>query len=668
MGLFAPIALVGLPLVGLVIALYLLKLRRPSAPVASLHLWRSLTRDREANALWQRLRVSILLFLQLLALLALILALARPWVASTEPVGRNVIILVDTSASMGATDNSNGSGPTRLRHAQDKATELVDGLPEGGTATLITSDDRASVMVPASDDKARLRNAIEGLTPQASGTDMVQALTLAGAIAARQSNSSLWVLSDGDFQPTSAQVEPIPGEVHFVMLGANGSNQGISAFSIEQSSGNPSLFLQVTNSDNVTVTRRVEFTVDDAAWAAQTIAVGPGATAGIVVNDLPLSARVVQAQLAGVDSLAVDDRAWLINRASAPANVLLVTGGDRFLELALALLPTVTLYKVAPTSYDPAATINGAPVDLTVFAADVPSTTLKTLPEGNTLIFAPKTSNALIQVTGTITQPVPSLVAGQNIAGNDPSDQSGRDPLMRYVDVSQLHIASAAALQVPKWGRVVLSSDKGPLIVAGADGSRKQAVVAFDLRDTDLPVQTSYPLLMRNLITYLLPDPLGGLPAAVPPRSAVGLEAVDPRVDRILVEDPSAKEWSYPLNPANSRVAFAQTDQPGVYYVTQYAGSDIVDQEAFAVNLFSHDEAMIAPNPKPDLPAATQPSARDQPGNQGEAIFRRELWPPVALAGFLILLLEWLYAQRIAIRRAVTEWRTRRAMRHEGHV
>ena len=80
MGLFAPIFLLALPLLGVILVLYLLRLRRPLAPVASLHLWSVLTRDREANTLWQRLRVSLLLLLQLLALLALILALARPWV------------------------------------------------------------------------------------------------------------------------------------------------------------------------------------------------------------------------------------------------------------------------------------------------------------------------------------------------------------------------------------------------------------------------------------------------------------------------------------------------------------------------------------------------------------------------------------------------------------
>src|SRR3954447_16427610 len=172
LGILVPAALIALPLLAIVLSLYLLKLRRPVAPVGSLHLWESLTRDREANSLWQRLHVSWLMILQLLVLIALILAVARPWVPSSEPVGRHSIIVVDVSASMGATDAETKGTRTRLQAAKDRAAELVDTLPQDGSATLITSDIHASVAVPATGDKSRLRDAISKLTPQASGTDI----------------------------------------------------------------------------------------------------------------------------------------------------------------------------------------------------------------------------------------------------------------------------------------------------------------------------------------------------------------------------------------------------------------------------------------------------------------------------------------------------------------
>ena len=59
-----------------ILILYMLRLRRQETPVSSILLWRLLLRDQQANAPWQKLERNLLLFLQLLALAALVLALA----------------------------------------------------------------------------------------------------------------------------------------------------------------------------------------------------------------------------------------------------------------------------------------------------------------------------------------------------------------------------------------------------------------------------------------------------------------------------------------------------------------------------------------------------------------------------------------------------------------
>ena len=59
MGLLAPLALIGLVSVPIIVAFYMLRLRRPERPVSSTFLWQQLVRDVEANAPWQKLRRSI---------------------------------------------------------------------------------------------------------------------------------------------------------------------------------------------------------------------------------------------------------------------------------------------------------------------------------------------------------------------------------------------------------------------------------------------------------------------------------------------------------------------------------------------------------------------------------------------------------------------------------
>ena len=350
---------------------------------------------------------------------------------------------------------------------------------------------------------------------------MTDALKLAGAVAARQANSAIWLLSDGAFPATAAQVPTLPARFTFVQVGGAArpeGNQGITALDLQKGSGGLDLFMQISNSEPVSVSRRLDLLADDVPWSARNVEIGPGKTAEVVVPDVPISARVVKAQLAGSDALAVDNDAWVVNRASVPANVLLVTDDNRFLELSLSLLPTVNLYKVDPKDYTPDATVDGVPFDLTILDAGVPSTATKTLPAGALMVFAPLPGNPLVQVTGVVSDVLPT--AGQGL--ND-SDQSARDPLLRFVDLAEVHVARAQVMTLPDWAHIVMDSDLGPMVIAGEQDKRNVVVFAFDLHDSDLPLQTAFPLLIRNLVTYLSPLPGGGLPSAVAPGEPVSI-------------------------------------------------------------------------------------------------------------------------------------------------
>ena len=70
MNFLAPVALALGLLLPVIVAFYLLKLRRTEHQISSTYLWRKMIRDVEANAPWQKLKPNLLLFLQLLFLSA----------------------------------------------------------------------------------------------------------------------------------------------------------------------------------------------------------------------------------------------------------------------------------------------------------------------------------------------------------------------------------------------------------------------------------------------------------------------------------------------------------------------------------------------------------------------------------------------------------------------
>ncbi|TME16579.1 MAG: VWA domain-containing protein, partial [Chloroflexi bacterium] len=116
----APLGAAALLAVPAILLLYFLKVKRPETRVASLLFWRPFVADRQANAPWQRLRSSWLLVLQLLAALAIALALLRPGVTGAAGIADTTIVILDGSASMQATD----VGPTRFGAAVDQARGL----------------------------------------------------------------------------------------------------------------------------------------------------------------------------------------------------------------------------------------------------------------------------------------------------------------------------------------------------------------------------------------------------------------------------------------------------------------------------------------------------------------------------------------------------------------
>src|SRR5947209_18606916 len=110
MSLANPLALAwGLLLIPIVI-FYILKIRLKRVPVSTVLFWRQIFDEKKPRSLWQRLRHLISLAVQLLLLVLLAGALAEPFFSWEALSAQRVILVLDNSASMNATDVA----PTRL--------------------------------------------------------------------------------------------------------------------------------------------------------------------------------------------------------------------------------------------------------------------------------------------------------------------------------------------------------------------------------------------------------------------------------------------------------------------------------------------------------------------------------------------------------------------------
>jgi VWA domain-containing protein/aerotolerance regulator-like protein len=221
-----PLALLGLLFIPAVIAMYLLKLRRDETVVPSTLLWSRLVADVEANAPWQKLRRSLLLLLQLLLVLILAMLAARPFLERPAGLARDIVLVIDTSASMAATDVA----PNRLEAAKAAAIDALRELPTGGVVSLIAADRSARIVVNETTDLGRVRQALADIETTSSHGDLGDALELAGKLAARSGDAQILVATDGALAtPTTSTV---PARIKVLPVGRDRKNQAIVALAV----------------------------------------------------------------------------------------------------------------------------------------------------------------------------------------------------------------------------------------------------------------------------------------------------------------------------------------------------------------------------------------------------------------------------------------------------
>ncbi len=257
-----------------IIALYFLKLKRQPLEVPSTYLWHKSIDDLRVNSIWQRLRQSLLLFLQLLLWGLLALVLLRPtWQGSRFHHDR-LVFLVDNSASMGRPTCI----PRDWTKPSGRVQELIDQMRSGDVAMIVSFADTARVEQMFTDNRGELRLRLDLIQPSDRATSITEALRVASVLANPQSEDAdhaaaglptqLFIFSDGNFADdpdfSLGNLEPTPP----VWIGqADAANVAIVAFNTARSESQDEkvqAFGRLANSGSRDVSLDVELQLDGA--------------------------------------------------------------------------------------------------------------------------------------------------------------------------------------------------------------------------------------------------------------------------------------------------------------------------------------------------------------------------------------------------------------------
>ena len=610
-------------------------------------------------SLFQKLRRNLLLLMQLLVLMALILALSRPITNYTPGAGKLAVILIDRSASMNATDQPGGT--TRINEAKRQATDLVSTLDKNAQATVIAFDDQPEIMQTFTGDAQALRNAIDRITP----TDRKTHLTMAFQLAEAQSSylpdairanvhPQVWLYSDGRALD-SADLH-LQGDLKYQKIGTSTANNiAIVALDAKRNYDEPvsvQVFARLENFGDRVRSTNVRIQVDgqdrsiaavnlapqrwsDPAW----LAAHPNEKDDKFVQqdsvqfsiDMPNAGVINLEQMSRAgDTLTADDSAQVVVPPPKALSVLLVTAAhdNPWLEKAFASMGLKDSQIMLDDEYERK---QPKSFDVIIFDRVFPTWLADS---GNYIYFgcAPTAGKLKVVKDGEIYQTITDCSV---------LDWQRDHPILRNLSLGSLYVGTMLKLDVPPQAKTLIDGLKGPMVVLDHEDRTTNLVCAFDLLQSNWPFKSSFPAFLHSALQYLA---LGAdmnvrpsyPPGATPRIPHANLDRLNPDLKSIQLMGPMGN-LNVPISangdfvlPALNKVGLYKTDPP----VPQF--------EQIAVNLLDENESNLLPAEAP-------------PGNAGTALAaigqksRLELWWWLIACGAVpLLMIEWwIYTRRV---------------------
>ena len=608
MGFAAPLALLALLAAGIPIAAHLM--RQKDLPVRELPTIALLARARAESRRRFRIRDRWLLALRVLAVVALAVAAAAPfvWRESAFADGRlsSLVVIVDDSMSM----LRERGGEPAIRQALERAEQTVAGLGDGSEVALVWAGEPARLAVPRSDSRAAVLQALRTARFGARGTDLEGAAQLARrALGSARHHRRVLVLSDFAAATDAEAIDWPDAELAFTRIGESTRNVAVvdAVAAANPATRRTSLRVRLRADEPVSVVVEDERGQVLATTEAQPDEEGH---ANLTLEVEPADSPSLTVRAEADDALPMDDRRVVLLEPPAASEVLLVDGDAAgavgrgevaYLSRALEVLPaaerergSVRVRTVDADALD-AGALDGVDV---VFLANVgaPSATA-----ARALLDHHAAGGAIVVSVGDRVRPRAWRARiGDLLPATLGTAQGGRKSLQpsseRTRALSQVSADRVLAID-PHPGATVEArwSDGTPALVVRDRVALWSSTI--DEAWTDLPFHPGFVALVHQLARNLTDHPRA-------PAAALAGQTI-PVAPGTRVEDPSGERW------AADEQGFDRTLQPGLY---QALDSDDAVVGRFVITPPAEESDLVeGPIPHEDAGAETLRATRRSP-------------------------------------------------------
>lgn len=603
-----PAAFFCLAFIPVIIILHTLRYRRRDVQISTLFLWDRVLRETHGTLGLRRLVQNLPLLLQIMLVILLSVVLARPALTTAVADAKDIVLVLDVSASMQA----RMAPSNRFNVAKEQALKILQSLPSNRQMAVIAAARQPRVLTHFTHEKALLRQVISEVQPSNAPGNMRDAVLLALSFSQGNQSQEVIMIGDGAYGAFSDLALP-RDQIRHIRISGDASNVGITRLALRKrvgASNHYEVFLAVKNFSQQAAAIPVRLSIRRRQILDRQLTL-PAGQEEVIVSTLDRPPQgVIKAELRTDDDFSLDNLAYGVITAPSKTWILLVGESNYFLERLLTSMPGV-LVNVSP---------------------DVSAEALPRLLEVNHLIIFNEVQPPPLQAGNFLlihtTPPDARFQTAGQVANPQILDWKRQHPVLRYVDLTNVHIEEAMSVRLRGTAQSLVDGTNTSLLSVIDEPHLRLAALAFDPMRSDLPLRVAFPVLINNLLRWLSParnevsgrQLQAGMPYTV---------FFDQPVAQVTVQNPQGSRQTYDVT--GNPWLFTDTDRLGVYIMR--AGEQ---KRYLAVNLLDAAESDI--NPTNAFPALVPTSDHT---TRPVGLLETPLWPFVLLGATAILLSEW---------------------------
>lgn len=594
MGFLLPVAFGLLGLLSILIVFYLFKKKFERKVISSTYLWEQIMKEWETNRWNKKLNQNLLLFLQILIMVAIILALTRPFINSEDIISsEQVVIVLDTSASMAVMEEE----VTRLELAKEQIKQLVQQLNKNQTVTIVNAKSKPELLLTNESNQHQIITSIDDIQLSYEVDNLVDSMKLANSLIHQQS-AEIHLYSD---QVEKKDLETLPIKHNLVVhnIGESKQNFSIRSFGVKLSGNLVKGVVTIFNEGDKEKSVTVQIKSEDKLLQEVKETLPPNKLKVIEVNDLTFE-TVYEVRINEKDAYLFDNNSYAFLVNDETPTIYAAGEVNPFIIKAVQSLGSeVVTVKGDDFPKDVSAGIS--------ILSNVPATDW---PNGAKLVISPTVGG-------------PFKIQDKKELKYVLSRKD--DPMLSYVDTDNLYLAKSYPIDALNGLQPLITSGDEVVVAKGKYKKNPIVLFSFDVEDSDWPLHPSFPVLLNNVLNYL--KPANAYLGRFLPGETIDI-TYSPTTTSAYIDVSDGSK----VNNVNTKIPLQVPLQPGLYELhektetglkSRYFSVEVADREKTA---FSSESFSI--------------TVKDQQieSNTAGSI---EIWYWVAFFALFILFIEW---------------------------